>query len=429
MDNIVLYNILVGSVNKGLKQAKVTGKLNLYDVHVLSLFGKLLNDFSTTLTHTQKSCLEEAIRVLQNKNKYICNYKNISGITSNNIINVKPIISDLTIAIPGITHYFTYNNFTSNFTDVNNDLPDKIKIISLPTEGALTYNGSNVLVNNEFTSSQITSLLYTWTDYTDNSDSLTFQVNDNNNNNPLFSDMATMTLNITASVNLPPSQVGTLALSIDNSTTHIFTSANFTTETTPVYLDPEGDAAKNLKITTLSSEGILTLNNVSLNVNDIISFADITLGNLKYVSDSANQTAHTDTFNFSISDEGSDSFTSGGTVNVTIAVYVNQAPTVGDSSLTTDEGSIIIFTKNNFLIDANPDYNDTEGDIATSIRFPTLPSTGLIKLNNVNVTVNQEIALTDVDSSLLTYTQASNAGGSTPSFTFNIKDSYGNWSN
>ena len=93
-----------------------------------------------------------------------------------------------------------------------------------------------------------------------------------------------------------------------------------------------------------------------------------------------------------------------------------------------DEGELITFTRANFLTDADPEYADVDGDSAVAIRFPTLPASGLIKLNNVNVVANQEIDLVDLDNSLLTYTQASNAGDTISTFTFNIKDSFGNWS-
>lgn len=429
MDNITLYNILVGSVRKSLNKAKVTGKLNLYDLHLLSLFGKLLNDFNTELTLKESNLLLNAIRTLQNKNSYICNYKDTATLANSNIINTKPSISNKTVSKSEITNFFTFSDFTSNFTDVNGDLPNKIKIKSLPTKGTLTYNGSNVSINDEFTSTTITSLLYTWTNYEVNTDTINFQVSDNNINNPLFSDMATMTLNITASVNLPPSQVGVISLNIDSADIHTFTVANFTTETTPVYLDPEGDAAKNVKITSLPTVGLLKYLNVNVTVNEVIPITGIANGDLTFVADANTATTYNDVFTFSISDEGSNTFTSGGQVTMIVAAYVNQAPTVGDVSITVDEGDVFVFTKNNFLIDADPDYSDLEGDLAVSVRFPTLPATGLIKLNNVNVTTNQEIPLTSVDSGLLTYTQAVNAGGTMPTFTFNIKDSNNNWSN
>ena len=661
MDNIVLHNILVSSTSKSIKKAKLSGKLELYDLHILSLFGKLLNDFNTTLTVEEKNCLEGAIRTLQNKNDYICNTKSF---TSNNILNVAPIISNTSLIISNLTYNFKELDFNSTFSDINNNKPYKLKILSLPTNNAvLTYDDNIVSMGDEILLTNITNLLYTRTDNTSSSDLISFKLSDNNTNNPLFSNignlnitveeilvlsedntnnisvndididvenlkysfsslnflkaisidkqsliddiqitslptngllyyinelvvvndifniqeagflnykrnndtdtsdtlnfkvntkcnnnysnesimtlnlleiedvniidsplvltninvtvptrkypfklidflqginsnnidkiknimittlptkgslsyhkqiiplntlfniqelcsivykwtdfnnntdalifkvntktnetysnMATMTLNITDSVNLPPSQVGVLTLNIDNSTTYTFTSANFTTETTPVYLDPEGDDASNIKITLLPTKGLLYLDGDEINLNQIVNFDDIISGKLQYVSDASNQTAHTDLFNFSISDKGSETFTSGGIMTISIAEYINQAPTVGDSEMTIDEGDIITFTRNNFLIDADPDYADAENDAPIAIRFPTLPSSGLIKLNNVYVTVNQEIVLTDIDSGLLTYTQASNAGGTTPSFTFNIKDSFGNWS-
>ncbi len=329
MDNIVLYDILVGSMSVALSKVKSTGKLDVYDLHLLTIFGKLLNDFNSTITLTDRNTLEESIRLLQNKNSYICNYKNISGVTINNVINVKPVVTNLAIEVDDLSRFFTFEDFTSTFTDVNGDLPDKIRINTLPTEGNLTLNGNAVLVNDEFTSSTITSLLYTWTDYTTQTDALVFQVSDNNINNPLFSDMTTMTININATVNLPPSQTGVLTLNIDNSSTHIFTQANFTTETVPVYLDPEGDNANNIKITQLTTNGVLQKNGIPVNTNDNISFVDINAGNFAYVTNAADQTLHVDTFNFSISDEGSDQFTPGGSGVINVAAYVNQAPTTG----------------------------------------------------------------------------------------------------
>mgnify|MGYP000268288445 CR=1 FL=1 len=422
MDNILLYDILVGSVSKGLKKAKSKGSLELYDLHLLSIFGKLLNDFNSTLTLEEKSCLEQAIRDLQYKNSYICNYKHSIGITGNNIVNIKPIITNTTINIPDLTYNFKFINFTSTFTDVNNDLPDKIRITSLPIEGNLKYNGSDVSINDEFTSSQITSLLYTWTDYLNKSDSFTYQVSDNNENNPLFSDMATMTLNITAHVNLPPSQVGILSLNIENSTIYTFTTDNFTVDTTPIYLDPDGDNPENLKITSLPTNGSLEKDGITLVLNDIISFSDIALGKLNYVSDSLNKTSHTGVFNFSISDEGSHQFTSGGIMTFNIAAYVNQAATVGDGSATVDEGNILTFTKAMFTTNTNPPYSDPEGDLPLLLRITQLPASGTIKLNNVAITANQEISFSDIDLGLLIYTQSANAGGTMPIFNFQIKD-------
>ena len=120
--------------------------------------------------------------------------------------------------------------------------------------------------------------------------------------------MAQFTFNVDGYVNQPPSQIGNNTLSLDNSEVHTFTKANFTTETTPPYIDPEGDEPSNLKILSLPSEGILKLNNVDVQLNEIISFSDIILGLFTYESNGNNQAAHTPTFDFTISDEGSNIF-------------------------------------------------------------------------------------------------------------------------
>lgn len=429
MDNIVLYDILVGSVNKALKHAKSKGKLDLYDLHLLSLFGKLLNDFNTTLTLSQKTCLEEAIRGLQNKNSYICNYKYKAGSITNTNVNAKPTVVNGTITVPNLTYNFKYSDFNDIFTDSNGDNSDKVRINILPTEGKLQYKGIDVILKDEISISDINNLIYIWEDYTDKEDSFSFQINDNNINNPLFSDMATMTINITAHVNLPPSQVGEFSMNISSGQSYIFTQDDFTTNTSPVYLDPDGDPAKDLKITVLPLSGVLNYDGDTVYQNDIIPFDDIGGDLFSYIPDANNLLGHQVTFDFSISDTGSNQFTSGGVATLNIDAYVNQAPVIGDGIINVDEGDITTFTRSMFTTSTNPAYNDPEGDLATNLRVTILPLTGNIKLNNVNITANQVISFADIDSGLLTYVQASNAGSTIPEFTFNIQDSAGNWSN
>jgi len=124
-----------------------------------------------------------------------------------------------------------------------------------------------------------------------------------NNNMGLF------TINNGAYVNQPPSQVGDYSMSVANRATTVLTLAMFTTNTTPAYSDPEGDAASAVRIDTLPGDGVLKLSGVNVTVGQIILAADINAGNLTYVS--PNQDAlDTDTFDFSVSDTGSGLFVS-----------------------------------------------------------------------------------------------------------------------
>ena len=90
--------------------------------------------------------------------------------------------------------------------------------------------------------------------------------------------MGNLVLTISAQENQPPSQIGWLSLDLSYNSTHVFTLANFTTETTPIYADPENDALSSIKITSLPILGQLTLNNVAVNVNDVINTVQLSTG-------------------------------------------------------------------------------------------------------------------------------------------------------
>lgn len=120
--------------------------------------------------------------------------------------------------------------------------------------------------------------------------------------------MALFTVTTNAKVNEPPSQVGDGAASTDYGDTYIFTVADFTTNTSPVYVDPEGDAAALLKITVLPTTGELQLNGVPVTTNQEIDFADISSNLFTYVPDNAELGIVIDPFEFEIADAGSGVF-------------------------------------------------------------------------------------------------------------------------
>lgn len=125
--------------------------------------------------------------------------------------------------------------------------------------------------------------------------------------------MGLFTINSAAYINQPPTQVGDYSLSVANRSTTTLTSAMFTTDTTPAYSDPEGDLADAIKIDDLTGlvDGELQYDTGAgwsiVGVGDIITIADIDLGKLRYVSP-VQDAADTDTFEFSVRDEGSNTF-------------------------------------------------------------------------------------------------------------------------
>lgn len=131
----------------------------------------------------------------------------------------------------------------------------------------------------------------------------------NKNINNFFGEMATFNINIDAQQNLPPS-IGDGARSTSYNTAITFTVADFTTNTTPAYSDPDGDAAKLLKILTVPSRGALKLNGNTIKANDIIEFSEIASGLFIYVPDAELASAQMEPFTFAIADEGSLIFSS-----------------------------------------------------------------------------------------------------------------------
>ena len=121
--------------------------------------------------------------------------------------------------------------------------------------------------------------------------------------------MGTFTVNNGAYVNQAPTSVGDYSVSVLNRAVTTLTLAMFTSLTTPAYSDPEGDAAKEVRIDSLPADGTLKLNGGLINAGQIILAADINAGNLTY--ESPNQDAlDSDSFDFSVSDVGSGMFVS-----------------------------------------------------------------------------------------------------------------------
>lgn len=120
--------------------------------------------------------------------------------------------------------------------------------------------------------------------------------------------MALFTITTNQYVNQPPSQVGNGTASTNYGEVYTFTVANFTTQTTPVYVDPEGDTAAQLRILSLPATGLLKLNNVNVTINQIIPFTSIGSGLFTYTPDNNTTTSYNALFNFEIADSGSGIF-------------------------------------------------------------------------------------------------------------------------
>ena len=140
--------------------------------------------------------------------------------------------------------------------------------------------------------------------------------------------MANGTINSAEYVNQPPDVIGDNSLNTLNKANYVFTEADFTTGTTPVYHDPEGDAPLNLKINTLPVDGIIELNGTPVTPAQIVIFTDITPGSLLVFIPPNQDPVNVTTFDFSVSDVGSGDFPAPSIAGV---MTMNSAAKVGNT--------------------------------------------------------------------------------------------------
>lgn len=236
----------------------------------------------------------------------------ISVTNENNLPpSVGNVIRHITYSSGLQTYTFSQADFTNNFSDPQGNNPNQVMILNNVFNGELYYQG--VLINGAgftFTISNSNQLTYQYTPIETNHiyDIVYFQINDDNPT-PKYSNMATFTIDVNAYVNQPPSAVGNNSITIGNRVDRVFTLADFTTNTTPPYADPESDGVYQLRIDTLPSLGTLKLSGSACTSSQIINASDIVAGNFVY--DAPNQDAAAAvSFNFSLSDTGSHTFVS-----------------------------------------------------------------------------------------------------------------------
>lgn len=237
--------------------------------------------------------------------------------------------------------------------------------------------------------------------------------------------MGVISINCDAQVNQPPNSTGWLRVYVNYNATHVFTLANFTTETTPPYADPEGDDLAGIKITELPTMGQLLLSSVAVQVDDEIGQADIAAGNLTYLADGDNEGYSDGNARFTVKDQGSNTYTTISSQAITFIVKgdVNRAPSnVGEGEYDITVGQTVVFTRNMLTTQLEAPYSDPEGDIAENLLVVSTPTYGELKLNGILVGANQVIPFTDIDSGLLTYSATTFPEGNIEGFEFKISD-------
>ena len=237
--------------------------------------------------------------------------------------------------------------------------------------------------------------------------------------------MAILTISVAARQNQPPSQSGYLMIEVNSGDSYVFDSEDFTVNTNPPYLDPEGDDMKSIKIKSTPLKGQLEYNGSPVSIDDEVSKSDLDLGKLVYVSNEDDGGYEDSYGSFVISDVGSSTFTySAKRIYITSNEVENLAPSqVGDGEAEISIGGEFIFTRDSLTSGLNPPYEDPEGNPAYQLRIDSLPEGGVLLLSGVECYVGQIIDFSDIDLGLLKYKDNSESDPSLNSFDFSISDS------
>uniref|UniRef100_UPI000E64E7CE BspA family leucine-rich repeat surface protein n=1 Tax=Cysteiniphilum halobium TaxID=2219059 RepID=UPI000E64E7CE len=188
----------------------------------------------------------------------------------------------------------------------------------------------------------------------------------------------------------PPENTVPGAQNIDEDTLLAITGISVT--------DPNGNLATtrlqvNNGVLNVTLSGLATISAGANGSNDLTISGDET---------DINNTLASLTYQGNLNFNGSDTLTvtstdSGGTplsdidtVDITVNA-VNDAPTAANNTVTTAEDTDYTFVIGDF------NYNDIDNDTIASIQVTSLESVGALKLNNVDVTLNQVISKADID--------------------------------
>ncbi|MEC7028746.1 MAG: cadherin-like domain-containing protein, partial [Pseudomonadota bacterium] len=298
---------------------------------------------------------------------------------------------------------------------------------TIPTNGTLTLNGVAVTAGQSIAVADINSNLLVFTPAADANgagyDNFTFQVQDDGGtaNGGVDTDQTpnTITIDVNAVNDEPAGADNTVTTNED--TGYTFAAADFG------FSDAvEGDSLQAVTITTIPTNGTLTLNGVAVTAGQSIAVADIN-SNLLVFTPAANANgASYDSFTFQVQDDGG---TANGGVDtdqtpntITIDVNaVNDEPAGADNTVTTNEDAAYTFSTADF------GFSDTvEGDSLQAVVITTIPTTGTLTLNGVAVTAGQSVSAADIASNLLVFTPVANENGASyDAFTFQVQDDGG----
>jgi len=254
-------------------------------------------------------------------------------------------------------------------TDQESDPSDLVYTVdTAPSNGTISVGGTAVSVGDAFTQADINggSVEYTHDGSETTSDSFDFTVTDEGGTGK--SDSGTFSISVNA-VNDAPTIATNSTLSLDEGTNADITQSLL--ETT----DPEsGPSNLEYTVDTAPSNGTIYNTNAGSAVS-IFTQADLNNNRIEYRHDGSETTS--DSFDFTVTDEGGSGTSDSGTFSLTINP-VNDAPTANGDSHSTDEDQTLSVSASNGVLDND---TDPEGD-NLSASVVGGPSNGSLSLNS-----------------------------------------------
>ena len=218
----------------------------------------------------------------------------------------------------------------------------------------------------------------------------------------------TFALEVTAAANTVPTAADQ-TVTTDEDTAYAFDASDFGFADTDT-----GAELASVRVVTVPGSGTLAVSGSAVSVDREVAASDLG-GSLTYTPAADGHGIGYASFTFRVSD-GTDE--SASTYTMTIDVNaVNDAPTAADGTVTTDEDTAYAFGASDF------GFADTDtGDGLASVRVVTVPGSGTLAVSGSAVSVDREVAASDLGGNL-TYTPAADGHGSGyASFTFRVSD-------
>ncbi|PHV12323.1 retention module-containing protein [Chitinimonas sp. BJB300] len=293
------------------------------------------------------------------------------------------------------------------FQDVDaGDSLKAVRIDTLPAAGSLTLDGMAVTAGQVIAAAELDKLVFTPASNGNGNDyaSFTFSVQDQAN---AFDTVPnTISIHVTPVNDAPTGADKSVTILEDGSRT--FAARDFGFQDVDA-----GDSLKAVRIDSLPTAGVLTLNNVSVTAGQVIAVAQ--LGNLVFTPVANGNGNDYASFTFSVQDQANAFDPVPNTISIHVTP-VNDAPTGADKSVTILEDGSRTFAARDF------GFQDVDaGDSLKAVRIDSLPTAGVLTLNNVSVTAGQVIAVAQLGN--LVFTPAANGNGNDyASFTFSVQD-------